>query len=318
MSRSKETTDQAISVLEASFERALERANTQYRELLDRRMETLQLNIQEAIQPDIARLKQASEEIGNLSESLFASGLLISERQLSGIEAKASEAWVVTLDLYNDTEPGPIQEAVRANLLTGKRYTYFLPDHRTDEGRNAFMRRCRHELEFSRWRNSITYIEFSGDVLFLSSEVVIHNPPPLFRPKESYSGVPEAFTYARRKHPGSGSVYVRVDPDALKAMLRVLQRAYMELALPSVATSVLREFQGRVGSAGALIFAQWMNPEHPAIDQPDLDRLTEAVMLAQDLEEREREQIIYRFRQFLPAAEPGKNKRMENVRDAKD
>jgi len=68
-------------------------------------------------------------------------GDLISERELSNIESKATSIWVFTRDLSNDigisgtnSQDNEIFETVKENLKKNKKYTYFIPDEPLKHG----------------------------------------------------------------------------------------------------------------------------------------------------------------------------------------
>jgi len=105
-------------------------------------------------------------------------GWLLGEVELAKLERESTHTWVFTHDMSNDIHQGDdacvmdghIFQAVHANLLSGKKYTYFVPDNQHIRWAIREYKKL-HQFE----DEQVTFVKVSEISFSTFSETVIYN-----------------------------------------------------------------------------------------------------------------------------------------------
>jgi len=137
--------------------------------------------------------------------------MIIDNKHLKYIEQDADEIWVLTKTLENDITQIDITEAVKKNLLNGKRYFYFIPNPETNLQIQNNKRK--YVEKFSEFQDNFTFVSLPEDILFVFDEIVIFNPN-----RKNFFG----YTYMDFEGTGKRDQVVRVSADNISRIIQTL------------------------------------------------------------------------------------------------
>jgi hypothetical protein len=148
---------------------------------------------------------------------------LFDTKQLATYEEgiNADEIWLLSSDLLDDSEGGPFEGVVSANLARGMRYVYFVPDlHEV---------RARVEILKSTHKNNanIRFVYLPDSFFFLvpKLDIVIYNPlSTVSSERNAFLGLPDPI--------GTSHYHARVSIDFVDRLVGVLLEQYKEKTDP--------------------------------------------------------------------------------------
>lgn len=100
---------------------------------------------------------------------------IVSEKRLAEIESNGNfkEIWIITADLYGDTNNMIFESVVRNNIRKNVKYTYFIPE-------NNYITKGRSEqiMELYEYSEYVKFIELDAEFFFLvpNFDFVLYNP----------------------------------------------------------------------------------------------------------------------------------------------
>jgi len=151
----------------------------------------------------------------------YSNDSIVSEKRLAQIEMNGQykDIWIITADLYGDTNNTIFESIVRENIKKNVKYTYFIPE-------NNYITKGRSEqiMELYEYSDCLRFIELDTEFFFLvpSFDFVLYNPIG----GKGY----EKFGYMCLSiYSQNGMLYSKVNENLISAFVGRLKKKYGEL-----------------------------------------------------------------------------------------